>query len=67
MTGYEAKKYRAYALECLRLAQLADNADKRQKLIDLSRVWMEAALNEERVHASAQQEQLRSLEASRCG
>jgi hypothetical protein len=59
MTRYEAKKYSAYARECLRLAETADDTDKRQKLIELSRVWMEAALNEERLH---RQEQLRSSE-----
>ena len=48
MTRYEAQKYHAYARECPRLAQIADNADERQKLIELSRIWMEAALNEER-------------------
>jgi hypothetical protein len=44
----EAKKYQAYARECLRLAEQADKADDREKLLDLSRVWMEAALIEER-------------------
>jgi hypothetical protein len=44
----EAKKYHAYARECLQLAEKADRAEVRQKLIELSRVWSEAALNEER-------------------
>jgi hypothetical protein len=67
MTRYEAKKYYAYARECLRLAETADNTDKRHKLIELSRIWMEAALNEERLHLSAWQEQLRGSEVARCG
>jgi spermidine synthase len=45
----EAKKYHAYARECLELAEQADSAEIRQKLIELSRVWMEAALREEGV------------------
>ena len=45
----DAKKYHAYARECLELAELADSAETRQKLIELSRVWMEAALREEGV------------------
>jgi hypothetical protein len=44
----EAKKYHGYARECLRLAQVADKPDIREKLIELSRVWMEAALTEEK-------------------
>jgi hypothetical protein len=42
----DAKKYHAYARECLELAEQADSAETRQKLIELSRVWMEAALRE---------------------
>jgi hypothetical protein len=42
----DAKKYYAYARECLELAEQADSAETRQKLIELSRVWMEAALRE---------------------
>ena len=44
----EAKKYHAYARECLRLADQAERADHREKLLELFRVWMEAALLEER-------------------
>jgi len=55
MTRYEAKKYHAYARECLRLAETVDNNDK--KLIELSRVWMEAALNEELYRLSGHEEQ----------
>jgi hypothetical protein len=45
--SYEAKKYRAYARECLQLAQKADRVQVREKLIELSRIWSEAASNEE--------------------
>lgn len=46
----EAKKYRAYARECLKLAEQATRADIRQRLIELSHVWMKAALTEESCH-----------------
>ena len=46
----KAKKYHAYARECLQLAERANKAEVRQSLIELSRVWMEAALNEEKHH-----------------
>jgi hypothetical protein len=46
--SYEAKKYHAYARECLQLAEKADRAEVREKLMELSRVWSQAALNEER-------------------
>jgi hypothetical protein len=56
MTRYEAQKYHAYARECLRLAEAADKPDTREKLIELSQVWLEAALNEERHDLSRQHE-----------
>jgi hypothetical protein len=65
MTHYEAKKYYAYARECLRQAETAEKADAREKLIELSRVWMEAALNEG-LNVSTRQEQLRSSQEARC-
>jgi hypothetical protein len=49
----EAKKYLAYARECLRLAELADKPDVRQRLIELSRAWLDAALNEEKHHLNS--------------
>jgi hypothetical protein len=49
MTLAEAKRYHAYARECLRLAEAADKADDREKLIELSRLWMKVALREERL------------------
>jgi hypothetical protein len=56
MTGSEATKYYAYARECLRQAEAADTADRREKLIELSRVWVEAALNEQLLHLRSQHE-----------
>jgi tRNA U34 5-methylaminomethyl-2-thiouridine-forming methyltransferase MnmC len=44
----EANKYHTYARECLKLAEIATTPEIRQKLIELSRVWMEAALAEEK-------------------
>jgi hypothetical protein len=46
----EAKKYHAYARECLKLAETADTPNIRQRLIELARHWMAAALNEEQLH-----------------
>jgi hypothetical protein len=46
----EAKKYHAYARECLELAEEATRPDVRERLVELSRVWMEAALEEEQRH-----------------
>jgi hypothetical protein len=43
-----SRKYHAYARECLRQAETTEKAEAREKLIELSRVWMTAALNEER-------------------
>ena len=60
MTRYEAKKYHAYARECLRLAETADKVETRNKLVELSRVWMEVALNEERYQLSGHEEEPRS-------
>jgi hypothetical protein len=48
MSLSEAKRYHAYARECLRLAEASDKSDDRERLLELSRVWMEAALVEER-------------------
>jgi hypothetical protein len=47
----KAKKYHANARDCIRLAETADKPDIRERLIELSRVWMEAAFNEEK-HAA---------------
>jgi hypothetical protein len=46
----EAKKYHAYARECLKLAEETTRPDVRERLVELSRVWMEAALEEEQRH-----------------
>ena len=42
----EAKKYHIYARECLKLAE-ADETDVPERLIELSCIWMNAALTEE--------------------
>jgi hypothetical protein len=44
----EAKKFHAYARECLQLAEQASEPDTKKSLLDLSHIWMEAALEEER-------------------
>jgi hypothetical protein len=44
----EAKKCHAYARDCLRLAEQAIKPDVQRSLIELSHIWMEAALKEER-------------------
>lgn len=43
----EGKKYLAYARECARQAEAAVDTERRNQLMELSRVWMEAALTEE--------------------
>jgi hypothetical protein len=40
----EAVKYRDYARECLRQAEQAESPERREKLIELARVWTEAAI-----------------------
>ena len=44
----EAKKFHEYARECLQLAEQAIEQNIRKSLIELSYIWMEAALKEER-------------------
>ena len=44
--GAEAKKYFAYARECARQANEATTTKRRDKLLELARVWMIAALTE---------------------
>ena len=44
----EAKKFHEYARECLQLAEQATEPDTKKSLVELSHIWMEAALNEER-------------------
>jgi hypothetical protein len=44
----EAKKFHEYARECLQLAEQATEPDIQKSLIELSHIWMEAALKEER-------------------
>ena len=51
----EAKKFHAYARECLQLAEQATEPDIRKRLIELSHIWMEAALEEER-HIALEEE-----------
>jgi hypothetical protein len=43
----EAQRYENYARECVRQASQADTVELREKLLDLARVWMEAAITEE--------------------
>ena len=48
MMFIEAKKFHSYARECLQLAEWATEPDAKKSLVELSHIWMEAALNEER-------------------
>jgi hypothetical protein len=43
----EAQKYHRYARDCLRLAEQATDVARRDKLLDLAREWLDAALTEE--------------------
>jgi hypothetical protein len=47
--SWEARKYYGYAHECTRLAEHADSVEKRNKLLELARVWIDAALTEEQL------------------
>jgi hypothetical protein len=53
LMSWQAKKYRGYATECVRLAQQADSIEKRNTLLELARVWMDAALVEEQFATDA--------------
>jgi hypothetical protein len=46
MSLSEAQKYVVYTRECLRLVETADRSEDREKLIELFRIWMDAALRE---------------------
>jgi hypothetical protein len=41
-------KSHTYARECLQLAEQATETDTKKSLVELSHIWMEAALKEER-------------------
>jgi hypothetical protein len=45
--SWEARKYYGYARECVRLARQAESVEKRNKLLELARVWVNAAAMEE--------------------
>jgi hypothetical protein len=49
----EARKYHGYARECVRLAGQAETPEQRDRLIDLARIWMDAALTEEEAEEKA--------------
>ena len=65
MKRYEARKYHTYARECLRQAEAAGTPERREKLIELSRIWMQAALNEERQHVSTDRSMRSGTDAER--
>jgi hypothetical protein len=44
MLSRDAAKYRGYARECMRQAEEADEPERRNKLLELVRVWDAAAL-----------------------
>jgi hypothetical protein len=45
--SWHVQKYHGYSRECVRLAEEASSAEKRNKLLELARVWADAALVEE--------------------
>ena len=47
MMFIEAKKFHSYARECLQMAEQATEPDTKKSLVELSHIWMEAALKEE--------------------
>jgi hypothetical protein len=48
-----AQKYRGYARECLRQAEEADTSERRDKLLEIARVWADAAVAVELDEATA--------------
>jgi hypothetical protein len=48
----EAAKYFEYARECIRLAGHTVDAVERDKLVELARTWMQAAMTEEEAAAA---------------
>ena len=48
MLSSEAQQYRAFARECLEMADKTNDENVRRRLIELSQEWMAAALMEER-------------------
>jgi hypothetical protein len=42
-TGDQSKRYRHYASECLRLAQLAPNSQKKDLLLQMAETWRRLA------------------------
>jgi len=48
----EAEKYRAYERECLRQAQQAHSSERRDKLLELARVWADAAAHATEVYGA---------------
>ena len=55
----EAKKYWQYSQECTRQAVEAETAELRDHLLDLARIWTEAALLEELPKHSVPKSRLR--------
>jgi hypothetical protein len=49
----EAAKYIDYARRCTSLAERAKSDAERDKLVDLARVWMSAAMTEEEAARSS--------------
>ena len=48
----QADKYLEYARECIRLAGYAVEVSERDKLVELARTWMQAAMTEEEAAAA---------------
>jgi hypothetical protein len=42
----KAREYQEYARECVRMAQEADSEETRDRLLEIAKVWMDAALIE---------------------
>ena len=61
----EAAKYLEYARECVRLAGHAVEAGERDKLVELARTWMQAAMTEEEAAAASSAAKASSAKPSR--
>jgi hypothetical protein len=54
MSSSAAKEFEGFARDCVRLAERADTPELREKLLNLAREWMLAAMEDEDADLAAQ-------------
>jgi hypothetical protein len=55
MSSESAKEFEEFARDCVRLAQQADTPELREKLFNLAREWMRAAMDDENLALGTRQ------------